>query len=43
MTVALAFPMVMGIAFFLIGLYFKARGGYKPVELAAGETNEAAH
>ena len=38
LTVALAFPMVMGICFFLIALYYKARGGYKPVELASGDS-----
>lgn len=38
LTVALAFPMVMGICFFLIGLYFKARGGYKPVEIISGDS-----
>ncbi len=38
-TVALAFPMVMGFCFLLIALWFRARGGYKPVDLNA----ESAH
>jgi len=33
MTVALAFPLLMGVCFALIALYYKAKGGYKPVEL----------
>ena len=40
MTVALAFPMVMGIAFFIIGMWFKARGGYKAVDIVS---DDAAH
>lgn len=37
-TVALAFPMILGICFLFISLWYKSRGGYKPVELANGET-----
>lgn len=32
-TVALVFPGIMLISFILISLWFKSRGGYKPVEL----------
>jgi len=38
MTVALAFPMVMGIAFLLIGMWFKSRGGYKAVDIVSGDS-----
>jgi len=34
-TTALAFPMVMGFCFLLISLYYKSKGGYKPVDLSA--------
>lgn len=33
LTVALAFPLFMGICFALIAVYFKSKGGYKPVIL----------
>lgn len=33
-TTALAFPLVMGICYFFIALWYKSRGGYKPVELS---------
>lgn len=42
-TTALAFPMVMGFFFLLISLWYKSRGGYKPVELATGETASGGH
>ncbi|WP_018969401.1 MFS transporter [Rubritalea marina] len=32
-TTALAFPLVMGICYFFIAVWYKSRGGYKPVEL----------
>lgn len=40
-TTALAFPMVMGFFFLLIALWYKSRGGYKPVELVDGESSAA--
>ena len=36
-TTAISFPLVMGICFALIALWFRARGGYKPILLEAGE------
>ena len=36
-TTALAFPLVMLICFALIALYFKSKGGYKPIVLESEE------
>ncbi|MEM9418315.1 MAG: MFS transporter [Planctomycetota bacterium] len=43
-TTAISFPLVMGICFALIALWFRARGGYKPILLedaAASEGKDA--
>jgi len=37
-TTAISFPLVMLIAFSLIGLYYNRTGGYKPVELKVTKT-----
>jgi len=37
------FPAILVVAFGFIALYFKSKGGYKPVELESGEVNESAH
>ena len=36
-TTAFAFPLVMLVCFGLIAIYFRATGGYKPVELLAAD------
>ncbi|MBB6431303.1 MFS transporter [Algisphaera agarilytica] len=36
-------PVGLAVCYLLLILYFKARGGYKPVELKSGEPAEAAH
>ena len=36
-TTAISFPLVMLISFALIALWFRARGGYKPISLEASE------
>ncbi len=40
MTTALAFPLVMMFAFGLIALWFKSKGGYKPIVLTEGGEEE---
>lgn len=37
LTYAARFPMVLFLAFGLIALWFRSRGGYKPIELNAGD------
>lgn len=39
---AAIFPTILVIAFGFIALYFKSRGGYKPVEISADEEPDAA-
>ena len=39
-TTALAFPLVMGICYFLIAIWYKSRGGYKPIELTESTKEE---
>ncbi len=36
---AMWFPGLLFVAFGLIALWFKARGGYKPIELQAGKVS----
>lgn len=36
-TTALSFPLLMLVAFALIGLYFRSKGGYKPITLQAAD------
>ena len=38
-TVAIVFPGVMLVSFALIALFFRATGGYKPIELGSTETS----
>lgn len=39
LKVAAVLPAIMAVAFLLIILYYKAKGGYKPVELADNDSN----
>jgi len=39
--VAVSLPLTMAICFGLMVLWFKARGGYKPVDLFAGHEDDA--
>ncbi|MFT7670131.1 MAG: hypothetical protein ACI8X5_002838, partial [Planctomycetota bacterium] len=35
---AVRFPLILLVVFGLIALYFRMQGGYKPVELDAGDS-----
>ena len=37
---AVRFPALLFVVFGLIALYFRMRGGYKPIELSAGELSD---
>jgi len=37
------FPAILVVAFGFIALYFKSKGGYKPVELEPGEVSDTGH
>ncbi|MED5330656.1 MAG: MFS transporter [Planctomycetota bacterium] len=41
LTYAARFPMILAVAFGLIALSFRSKGGYKPIELDAGEEDPA--
>jgi MFS family permease len=41
LKVAAVLPMIMAVAFILIIIYYKAIGGYKPVDLFAGHEGDA--